>query len=64
VSAPFLSVALTTDAAGGAAVPLPVPGATSLLGLELRLQGVVADPLGSLGGGACTTAGLLLVLGT
>ena len=64
VSAPFLSVSLTTDAAGGASVPLPVPGATSLLGLELRLQGVVADPLGSLGGGACTTAGLLLVLGT
>jgi hypothetical protein len=61
---PFASVGLTVGGSGGATLPLAVPSGLGLLGLELRLQGVVADPLGSLGGAASTTGGLHLVLGS
>lgn len=64
VAEPWFGIAAATTSSGAAFVPLPVPPAFELLGLELYVQGFVADPLGAIAGVAAATGGLDLLIGT
>jgi len=62
---PFQSMPLvSSDAAGFARTPFPVPAGASFQGLQLFAQYAVFDPSGALLGGFSLSEGLWLRLGT
>ncbi|MEM7200694.1 MAG: hypothetical protein AAF628_10535 [Planctomycetota bacterium] len=62
VGVPLFTVPVGVDAAGRAALPVPVPAAAA--GAKLDFQYAVLDPRGGLAGAASATAGLEVVLGS
>lgn len=61
---PFPIATTRTDAAGIARVPVPIPNDPTLVGVEFRLQALVAQPGGPLVGALATTGGLHVSIGT
>ena len=63
LEAPFAAGTAVTDGGGQARYALPIADDVALLGLELRLQALVVDPGGDLGGTLALTNGVHVMVG-